>query len=103
MKSPKPPTKSKPKPKPPQDEEATPQEKLDAAASDLQKWTAVAAKPGLSAAAATWAAQAARSAQAELQLRQKSASQPPEGPPPDDPNLATLLGMPPSPPDQSAS
>ena len=98
MKSPK------PKQKPQQDRSLTPEEKLEAATADAAKWSTVANKPGMSPQAAAWAAQAARSARAEMLLRQKAASPPEDqGLPPDDPNLTALLGMSPSPPDQSPS
>ena len=93
MKSPKPSPKSKAKP---QDQQLSPQERLDAATQDYQKWSAVASKPGLSPTAAAWASQAARSAKAEMNLRQKASEQQPD-PAQADPNLAALLGMPPSP------
>ena len=100
MKSPKPKPKSKP-----QDQTLTPEEKLEAATADAEKWSMVANKPGMSPQASAWAAQAARSAQAEMRLRQKAAGQQAENPdqPPDDPNLTALLGTSPSPPDQSPS
>jgi hypothetical protein len=52
----------------------TPAEKLEKASRDFEKWSAVAATPGLSPAAAEWASQAARSAQAEMLLRQRAAA-----------------------------
>ena len=52
----------------------SPQEKLANAQADYEKWSQVAAKPGLSPAAAAWALGAARSARAEMDLRQKAAA-----------------------------
>src|SRR5208337_4837803 len=69
--------------------EASPQESLSAASADMEKWQAVAAKPGMSPQAAAWAREQARSAQASAQLWQK-ALQPQEGPPPDPALMNTL-------------
>ena len=97
MKSPRPSKKTKPS-KPQQEVELTPEQKMQAAVADQAKWSRVAADPDLSPAAAAWAAGAARSAAAEVKLRQKAQS-------PDqilDPNLAITLGQP-WPPDQATS
>ena len=54
--------------------ELSPLEKLSNAQADEQKWLAVAAKPGLSPAAAEWARNMARSAAASAKLWQKGLS-----------------------------
>src|SRR5208282_640278 len=88
--------KSKPQGQKQQDKqpepEASPQESLSAASADMEKWQAVAAKPGLSPQAAAWAREQARSAQASAQLWQKALQ-----PVPPQPNeaLANILSLPP--------
>lgn len=60
---------SKPSPKPLA--ELSPEQKLAQALTDQAKWASVAATPGLSPAAATWASQASRSFEAAANLYQK--------------------------------
>lgn len=88
MKSPQPHQRP---PKPP-----SPQEKMAAAQADADKWTQVAANPNLSPRAAAWAQNMARSAKAEVQLRQKDLAYQGENPPQEssgDPYLDRLLGL----------
>src|SRR5208282_5822346 len=86
--------KSKPQGQKQQDKqpepEASPQESLAAASADMEKWQAVAAKPGLSPQAAAWAREQARSAQASADLWQK-ALQP--VPPQQNEALANILSL----------
>ena len=96
MKSKKPSPKSKLNAQQPQAsslaDPLSPQEKLAQATADHEKWSQVAAKPGLSPTAAAWAQAQARSAWAEMELRQKaSVFQQEPGPPDLDPNLSRLL------------
>jgi hypothetical protein len=58
--------------RPPREPEPNPQESLEQARLDAQKWAKVAAKPGLSPAAAEWARQQMKSAQASVLLWQKA-------------------------------
>jgi hypothetical protein len=58
-----------PKPQP----EPSPQQKLAKAQADADHWGAIAANPNLSPEAAEWAFNLARSARAEVALRQKAA------------------------------
>src|ERR1700756_4829532 len=87
MKSPRSSKKSKPK----QEPELSPEEKMQAAQADYQKWSKVAADPSLSPAAAAWALGVAKSAQAEIALRQKAAQHNGQTP---ERNLAITLGLP---------
>ena len=77
-----------------QEPEASPQEKLQAAHQDREKWSKVALLPGLSPAAAAWARGMARSAASEASLREKGlAFQEPQQ---TDDNLTQALGINPS-------
>lgn len=82
----------------------SPREKLQAAQADYEKWSAVAAKPGLSPQAAAWALGAARSAKAEADLRQKALdwlmAQSQNGESEADQDLSRLLGVQPMSSDQ---
>jgi hypothetical protein len=87
-----------PKPQP----ELSPQEKLAKAQADADHWGAIAANPNLSPEAAEWAFNIARSARAEVALRQRGlqAQAQHEGAP----MLRSLLNLPaptPSPPPSS--
>ena len=85
--------KSKQRGQKPQDKqpepEASPEESLSGASADMEKWQAVASKPGLSPQGAAWAREQARSAQAEMSLWQKAAL--PGAPP--DPALMNTLSL----------
>ena len=59
-------------PKPQPQPELSPQEKLAKAQADADHWGAIAANPNLSPEAAAWAFNIARSARAEVALRQKA-------------------------------
>lgn len=91
------PSLQKPGPAPRQDY-MSPAEKMEAAVADQQKWSQVAAKPGLSPQARAWALGAAQSAQAEIVLRQRAAdyqaSQPQMSDLTADPDLTRLLQLP---------
>ena len=79
-------------------QEPTPEQKAALAAQDYAKWRALAATPGLSPRTAAWAADAARSAKAELRLRQKAAAfqEGQDANPTQDPNITRLLGLQPN-------
>ena len=77
----------------------TPQQKLDLARAKVDHWQTVASDPDLSAPASAFALNLARSAQAEVNLRQKALLAPVEDPN-SDPYLAKLLGMGNPPPNQ---
>jgi hypothetical protein len=83
----------------------SPQAKMQAAQADAEHWKAVASNPDLSPKAAAWALDLARSAQAEVRLRQKGlAWQAEQAQNPllqtDDQALAQILGLNSSPPNQ---
>ena len=76
----------------------SPEQKLLAAQQDVQRWQQVAASPNLSPRAAAWALEQARSARAEVKLRQKAAAYQAQQENPleqgDDAALAVVLGLP---------
>ena len=89
---------SKPQPEP------NPDQALAKAQADADHWGAIAADPNLSPEAAAWAFNLARSARAEVALRQRGQQAQAQNQPPGDPMLQSLLnlGAPtPSPPPSS--
>ena len=76
-----------------QNPQPSPQEKLAAAQADAEKWRQVAANPDLSPQAAAVAQNAARSAAAEVRLRQKGLAYQAEQQDQTEAQLAQVLGL----------
>ena len=92
------PDSSQPEKNPEQPAPLNPEQKLALAQQDAEKFQALAGSPNLSPNAAAWALDMARSAKAEVALRQKAAAYQAEQQNPvtqgDDAALKVLLGLP---------